>query len=86
MRLMLQIPINLILLLIFVDQNRNMAQRKRIRKNLSCDSSEEDGDTGDEEEVTFSQPGSIIRLKFCNFMQYTDVEFHCGPNLNVIIG
>lgn len=34
----------------------------------------------------FSQPGSIVRLKFINFMQYKDTEFSCGPNLNVIIG
>jgi len=34
----------------------------------------------------FSQPGSIVRLKFTNFMQYKDTEFNCGPNLNVIIG
>lgn len=39
-----------------------------------------------EEEVKFSQPGSITRLKFINFMQYNEVEFKCGPNLNVIIG
>ena len=34
----------------------------------------------------FTQPGSIVRLKFVNFMQYTETEFQCGPNLNVIIG
>eukprot|EP00092_Neocalanus_flemingeri_P024188 GFUD01026235.1.p1 GENE.GFUD01026235.1~~GFUD01026235.1.p1 ORF type:complete len:1076 (+),score=430.02 GFUD01026235.1:59-3286(+) len=34
----------------------------------------------------FSQAGSIVRLKFTNFMQYKDTEFSCGPNLNVIIG
>jgi chromosome segregation ATPase len=34
----------------------------------------------------FSQPGSIVRLKFINFMQYKDTAFNCGPNLNVIIG
>ena len=62
-----------------------MSHRKRVRRNSSGESSEEDGDPG-EEEVTFSQPGSILRLKFYNFMQYTEVEFHCGPNLNVIIG
>jgi hypothetical protein len=33
-----------------------------------------------------SQPGSIVRLKFINFMQYKDTAFNCGPNLNVIIG
>ena len=64
-----------------------MSHRKRIRRNSSGDSSEEDGDTGEEEEaVAFTQPGSILRLKFDNFMQYTEVEVHCGPNLNVIIG
>ena len=63
-----------------------MSHRKRIRRNSSGDSSEEDGDTGEEEAVAFTQPGSILRLKFDNFMQYTEVEFHCGPNLNVIIG
>ena len=34
----------------------------------------------------FTQPGSIVRMKFVNFMQYSETEFHCGPNLNVIIG
>jgi len=34
----------------------------------------------------FSQAGSIVRLKFTNFMQYSDTAFNCGPNLNVIIG
>ena len=34
----------------------------------------------------FSQPGSIVRLKFFNFMQLEDTEFRPGPNLNVIIG
>jgi len=34
----------------------------------------------------FTQPGSIVRLKFVNFMQYKDTAFNCGPNLNVIIG
>ena len=34
----------------------------------------------------FTQPGSIVRMRFVNFMQYTETEFHCGPNLNVIIG
>ena len=63
-----------------------MSQRKKIRRNSSGDSSDEDGYAGDEEAVAFSQPGSILRLKFYNFMQYTEVEFHCGPNLNVIIG
>jgi len=34
----------------------------------------------------FKQAGSIVRLKFINFMQYGDTEFKAGPNLNVIIG
>ena len=34
----------------------------------------------------FSQAGSVVRLRFKNFMQYTDTEFLLGPNLNVIIG
>ena len=34
----------------------------------------------------FSQDGSVVRLKFLNFMQYADTEFTLGPNLNVIIG
>ena len=34
----------------------------------------------------FTQPGSIVSLRFVNFMQYTETEFQCGPNLNVIIG
>ena len=34
----------------------------------------------------FSQAGSVVRLRFKNFMQYSDTEFHLGPNLNVIIG
>ena len=37
-------------------------------------------------EPRHTQPGSITRLKFINFMQYTETEFQCGPNLNVIIG
>ena len=56
-----------------------MASRKKIRP---CDSDEDsvesheevsDGDEGEDEEVRFSQPGSIKRLKFVNFMQ---VYFH----------
>merc|ERR1711952_226689 len=52
-----------------------MASRKKIRP---CDSDEDsvesheevsDGDEGEDEEVRFSQPGSIKRLKFVNFMQ-----------------
>eukprot|EP00088_Acartia_fossae_P007559 TRINITY_DN1355_c0_g1_i1.p1 TRINITY_DN1355_c0_g1~~TRINITY_DN1355_c0_g1_i1.p1 ORF type:complete len:1045 (-),score=359.52 TRINITY_DN1355_c0_g1_i1:421-3555(-) len=34
----------------------------------------------------FSQDGSIVRMKFVNFMQYTDTEVTMGPNLNIIIG
>jgi len=34
----------------------------------------------------FTQAGSVVRLKFRNFMQYSDTEFKLGPNLNVIIG
>ena len=58
-----------------------MASRRRGSVD-SGESNEEDSD----EEVEFSQAGSIKRLKFFNFMQYTEVEFNCGPNLNVIIG
>jgi len=32
------------------------------------------------------QPGSVVRLKVTNFMAYSETEFQCGPNLNVIIG
>ena len=39
-----------------------------------------------EERPRFTQPGSIVRIKFVNFMQYSQTEFKCGPNLNVIIG
>ena len=28
----------------------------------------------------------IIKYFVQNFMQYTETEFQCGPNLNVIIG
>ena len=41
---------------------------------------------GTSSSVKFSQAGSIVRLKFVNFMQYKDTAFNCGPNLNVIIG
>ena len=62
-----------------------MAQRKKKRY-----SSGDDDDVNEEldtsEAIEFSQAGSIKRLKFINFMQYTEVEFQCGPNLNVIIG
>jgi len=34
----------------------------------------------------FSQDGAVYRIKFTNFMQYSDTEFILGPNLNVIIG
>ena len=52
-----------------------MASRKKIRPSDSDEDSMEshdevsDGDEGEEEEVCFSQPGSIKRLKFVNFMQ-----------------
>ena len=58
-----------------------MSQKKKARRN-SSDSEDEN----DFEDIEFTQPGSIKRLKFFNFMQYTEVEFECGPNLNVIIG
>lgn len=32
------------------------------------------------------QPGSIVRVKLLNFVTYTDVEFHPGPSLNMVIG
>lgn len=32
------------------------------------------------------QPGSIVRVKLTNFVTYTDVEFHPGPSLNMVIG
>lgn len=38
------------------------------------------------EKAKFEQDGSVVRLKFENFMQYSDTEFLMGPNLNVIIG
>ena len=60
-----------------------MAERKKKRYS-SADDDEEELDTS--EAIKFSQAGSIKRLKFINFMQYTEVEFQCGPNLNVIIG
>ena len=62
------------------------------KKKSRLDDSGSEGHSSDEEEhqkeeeVKFSQPGSITRLKFINFMQYNEVEFKCGPNLNVIIG
>ena len=60
-----------------------MAERKKKRYS-SADDDEEELDTS--KAIKFSQAGSIKRLKFINFMQYTKVEFQCGPNLNVIIG
>ena len=59
------------------------------RKKAKPASQEEDSDSENEnniEELRHSQAGSIVRLKFINFMQYTETEFQCGPNLNVIIG
>ncbi len=32
------------------------------------------------------QPGSIVRVKLTNFVTYTEVEFHPGPSLNMVIG
>lgn len=32
------------------------------------------------------QPGAIVRVKLENFVTYTNVEFHPGPNLNMVIG
>jgi hypothetical protein len=32
------------------------------------------------------QPGSIVRVKFENFVTYTAVEFSPGPSLNMVIG
>ena len=64
-----------------------MASRKKIRP---CDSDEDsvesheevsDGDEGEDEEVRFSQPGSIKRLKFVNFMQ---VYFHFNVFLDYL--
>ena len=57
------------------------------RKKAKPASQEEDSDSENNiEELRHSQAGSIVRLKFINFMQYTETEFQCGPNLNVIIG
>ena len=58
-----------------------MASRKKFRSSDSGEDYTEteshdevsDGDEGEDEEVRFSQPGSIKRLKFVNFMQ---VHFH----------
>ena len=59
------------------------------KKKARPASQEEEPDSGSDhesEELRHNQPGSIVRLKFINFMQYTETEFQCGPNLNVIIG
>lgn len=32
------------------------------------------------------QPGAIVRVKLCNFVTYSSVEFFPGPNLNMVIG
>ena len=70
-----------------------MPSSKKFRRGSLGDTDEDSGDdardttdAGDGDKIQFSQPGSIKRLKFINFMQYTEVEFECGPNLNVIIG
>lgn len=34
---------------------------------------------------TFAK-GSISRVKLCNFLTYTEVEFHPGPRLNIVMG
>ena len=60
-----------------------------IPRKKAKPASQEEPDSGtdnESEELCHSQPGSIVRLKFINFMQYTETEFQCGPNLNVIIG
>ena len=59
-----------------------MATPEKKMKQSLPDSLPENGD----EEVRHTKPGSIVRVKFVNFMQYTETEFQCGPNLNVIIG
>ena len=64
-----------------------MGPKKKSRHDDTGSGENSSEDEGyEEEEVKFSQPGSIVRLKFINFMQYHEVEFKCGPNLNVIIG
>ena len=70
-----------------------MPSSKKLRRGSLGDTDDDSGDDAndttdapEEEKIEFSQPGSIKRLKFTNFMQYTEVEFQCGPNLNVIIG
>ena len=60
-----------------------------IPRKKAKPASQEEPDSGSDNEsaeLRHSQPGSIVRLKFINFMQYTETEFQCGPNLNVIIG
>ena len=60
-----------------------------VPKKKARPASQEEPDSGSDkesEELVHSQHGSIVRLKFINFMQYTETEFQCGPNLNVIIG
>ena len=61
-----------------------------VQRKKAKPASEEDPDSASDiedcGEIRHSQPGSIVRLRFINFMQYTETEFQCGPNLNVIIG
>ncbi|EGG02800.1 uncharacterized protein MELLADRAFT_49722, partial [Melampsora larici-populina 98AG31] len=55
--------------------------------------SDEDGQLETVEEASYAVrhpdgflPGSIVRLSATNFMTYTEVEFHFGSHLNMIIG
>lgn len=43
-------------------------------------------DVGPEPGVNPYQRGAIVRIKFTNFVTYSDIEFRPGPNLNVVIG
>ena len=60
-----------------------MASRKKFRSSDSgedyteTESHDEVSDGEEDEEVRFSQPGSIKRLKFVNFMQvhFTSINF-----------
>jgi recombinational DNA repair ATPase RecF len=31
-------------------------------------------------------PGSIVGIRLHNFLTYDDVDFRCGPHLNMLIG
>ena len=63
-----------------------MPERKKKRFSSGDDDDDDNDELDTSKAIEFSQAGSIKRLKFINFMQYTEVEFQCGPNLNVIIG